>query len=46
LIVCRVVDRVIAGDHAVVIAEPLLGEHRDGGAPLLYHMGRYACLTP
>jgi flavin reductase (DIM6/NTAB) family NADH-FMN oxidoreductase RutF len=42
VIVCRVADRVHAGDHAIVLAEPVDGEHRDGDhAPLLYHMGRY-----
>jgi flavin reductase (DIM6/NTAB) family NADH-FMN oxidoreductase RutF len=40
--VCRVVDRVPAGDHAIVLAEPVDGTHlADPGAPLLYHMGRY-----
>jgi flavin reductase (DIM6/NTAB) family NADH-FMN oxidoreductase RutF len=42
VLVCRIVDRVPAGDHAIVLAEPVEGEHLDGGdAPLLYHMGRY-----
>jgi flavin reductase (DIM6/NTAB) family NADH-FMN oxidoreductase RutF len=42
LMVCRVVDRVPAGDHAIVIAEPVAGGHSDEvGEPLLYHMGRY-----
>ncbi|MFF5231439.1 flavin reductase family protein [Dactylosporangium sp. NPDC000521] len=40
VLVCRVVDRVHAGDHAIVLAEPVLGEHQEG-LPLLYHMGRY-----
>ncbi len=41
-LVCRVVDRVRAGDHAIVLAEPVLGEHDDEPhPPLLYHMGRY-----
>ncbi|MEV6596313.1 flavin reductase family protein [Actinoplanes sp. NPDC051346] len=44
-LLCRVTDRIPAGDHAVVLAEPLLGEHGDG-APLLYHDGRYAHLQP
>jgi flavin reductase (DIM6/NTAB) family NADH-FMN oxidoreductase RutF len=43
-LVCRVVDRVPAGDHVVVLAEPLLGHHASYGAPLLYHMGGYAGL--
>jgi len=45
-LVCRVVDRVPAGDHAIVLAEPLIGHHHDEEvAPLLYHMGRYASLA-
>jgi flavin reductase (DIM6/NTAB) family NADH-FMN oxidoreductase RutF len=43
-LVCRVVDRVVAGDHAVVLSEPLVARHGDGDFPLLYHQGRYACL--
>lgn len=39
--VVRVVDRVDAGDHSVVIAEIVHAEHRDA-TPLLYHRGRYA----
>jgi flavin reductase (DIM6/NTAB) family NADH-FMN oxidoreductase RutF len=45
LLLCRVVDRVAAGDHAVVFAEPLRARHGDG-EPLLYHDGRYARLDP
>ena len=42
VVICRVVERVHAGDHAIVLAEPVDGEHLAGtGAPLLYHMGRY-----
>ena len=44
-VVCRVVDRVLAGDHAVVLAEPLLAQHGGGESPLLYHQGRYAWLA-
>ena len=40
VLVCRVVERVPAGDHAIVLAEPVVGEHQEG-LPLLYHMGRY-----
>jgi flavin reductase (DIM6/NTAB) family NADH-FMN oxidoreductase RutF len=40
-LVCRVVQRVPAGDHEIVLAEPVLGRHADDGLPLLYHMGRY-----
>lgn len=40
---CRVSRLVPAGDHAIVLAEPLAGGQRDdGAAPLLYHAGRYA----
>lgn len=45
-LVCRVVDRVAAGDHTVVLAEPLIAQHADADSPLLYHQGRYACLAP
>ncbi|WDZ83553.1 flavin reductase family protein [Micromonospora cathayae] len=43
-LVCRVVDRVAVGDHAIVLAEPELLRHADVGSPLLYHRGRYAGL--
>lgn len=40
-LVCRVVHRVPAGDHSVVIAEPLaLGGGADG-EPLVHHRGGY-----
>ncbi|HYN94747.1 MAG TPA: flavin reductase family protein [Pilimelia sp.] len=42
-LVCRVTQRVDAGDHAIVLAEPLVAGQRLG-APLLYHSGRYARL--
>ncbi|MDG4840184.1 flavin reductase family protein [Micromonospora sp. WMMD967] len=44
-LLCRVTQRVPAGDHAIVIAEPVIASHSDG-APLLYHMGRYTALQP
>jgi flavin reductase (DIM6/NTAB) family NADH-FMN oxidoreductase RutF len=41
-LMCRVVDRVHAGEHTIVLAEPVLSNHLDEPhAPLLYHMGRY-----
>ncbi|GAA2395476.1 flavin reductase family protein [Dactylosporangium salmoneum] len=40
VLVCRVAERVHAGDHAIVLGEPVHGEHSEG-APLLYHNGRY-----
>ncbi|MET7641313.1 flavin reductase family protein [Streptomyces sp. NPDC005438] len=48
--VCRVVARVPAGDHRVVVAEvvsgdPLAGPHSvEGRRPLLYHQGRFTGL--
>lgn len=47
-LVCRIVDRVPAGDHTIVLATPLTGEHGLGedSAPLVYHSGRYAALSP
>lgn len=41
-LLCRVVQRVAAGGHAIVLAEPVAGEHAEG-APLLYHDGQYTC---
>lgn len=40
----RVTARITAGDHAIVLAEPLAGEHAEG-RPLLYHDGRYTALA-
>jgi flavin reductase (DIM6/NTAB) family NADH-FMN oxidoreductase RutF len=42
-LVCRVVSRVEAGDHAIVLATPVSGDlHADeSAAPLVYHAGRY-----
>ncbi|MDP9793947.1 flavin reductase (DIM6/NTAB) family NADH-FMN oxidoreductase RutF [Catenuloplanes nepalensis] len=47
-LVCRVVDRVQAGDHTIVLASPLDGEHRadEAETPLLYHAGRYSSVHP
>lgn len=43
---CRVVHRLPAGDHSVVIAEPLaLGSGEDGD-PLIYHRGGYTTAGP
>jgi len=42
-LVCRVAARVAAGDHAIVLAEPVTvgcGE----GSPLMYHNGQYVGL--
>jgi len=44
LLVCRVVTRVPAGDHILVITEPVHAEYRESGRPLLYFHGQYAAL--
>jgi flavin reductase (DIM6/NTAB) family NADH-FMN oxidoreductase RutF len=42
VLVCRIAERVAAGDHTIVLAEPVDGIlGADGTEPLLYHMGRY-----
>lgn len=42
--VCRIVERVTAGDHTILIAEPLTAQYSNG-APLLYYNGQYTYLT-
>ncbi|MET0418732.1 MAG: flavin reductase family protein [Actinoplanes sp.] len=45
-LLCRVVHRVPAGDHTLVIAEPLaLGDGGDG-TPLVHHQGGYTTAVP
>ncbi|WP_434739866.1 flavin reductase family protein [Micromonospora sp. SH-82] len=43
-LLCRVVERVVAGDHVIVLAEPELVRPADAGSPLLRHQGRYVGL--
>ncbi|MGW0629237.1 flavin reductase family protein [Streptomyces sp. NPDC002758] len=43
-LVCRVVGRVPAGDHRIVLAEVVLGDPTGSGRPLLYHQGRFTAL--
>ncbi|PWI20191.1 flavin reductase [Streptomyces sp. Act143] len=43
-LVCRVVARVPAGDHRIVLAEVLLGDPAGPGRPLLYHQGGFCGL--
>jgi flavin reductase (DIM6/NTAB) family NADH-FMN oxidoreductase RutF len=45
-IVCRVFQRVEAGDHTIVLATPELGEHHADATvtPLVYHAGSYVHL--
>ncbi|GHE74210.1 flavin-dependent reductase [Streptomyces longispororuber] len=42
--VCRVVARVPAGDHRLVLAEAVVGDPSGAGRPLLYHEGRFNAL--
>ncbi|WP_255947636.1 flavin reductase family protein [Streptomyces odontomachi] len=43
-LVCRVVARVPAGDHRIVLAEPVDGDATGVGRPLLYHEGGFRVL--
>ncbi|MDN3262424.1 flavin reductase family protein [Streptomyces sp. CSDS2] len=43
-LVCRIVGRVPAGDHRIVLAEVVLGDLSGDGRPLLYHQGRFNAL--
>lgn len=43
-LVCRVVDRIPAGDHRIVIAQAVVGDPAGGGRPLVYHQGRFTAL--
>ncbi|MEW2134150.1 flavin reductase family protein [Streptomyces sp. NPDC005435] len=43
-LVCRIVGRVPAGDHRIVLAEVVLGDPSGTGRPLLYHQGRFNAL--
>ncbi|MEU5659255.1 flavin reductase family protein [Streptomyces sp. NPDC047737] len=43
-LVCRVVARVPAGDHRIVIAEVVAGDPAQEGRPLVYHQGRFTAL--
>ncbi|MEU5088795.1 flavin reductase family protein [Streptomyces sp. NPDC021356] len=43
-LVCRVVARVPAGDHRIVVAEAVGGDSTGAGRPLLYHEGRFNAL--
>ncbi|GGO41110.1 MULTISPECIES: flavin reductase family protein [Streptomyces] len=43
-LVCRIVARVPAGDHRVVLAEAVAGDPSGAGRPLLYHQGRFNAL--
>ncbi|UQA98084.1 flavin reductase family protein [Streptomyces halobius] len=43
-LVCKVVTRVPAGDHRIVLAQPVIGDPTGPGRPLLYHQGRFNAL--
>ncbi|MEE1755342.1 flavin reductase family protein [Streptomyces sp. SP18CS02] len=43
-LVCRVVARVPAGDHRIVVAQAVAGDPAGAGRPLLYHEGRFNAL--
>ncbi|MFD5430192.1 flavin reductase family protein [Streptomyces sp. NPDC127084] len=43
-LVCRVVARVPAGDHCIVIAQAVAGDSDGAGRPLVYHQGRFNAL--
>ncbi|WP_411114042.1 flavin reductase family protein [Streptomyces sp. 029-5] len=43
-LVCRVIARVPAGDHRLVIAQAVVGDPAGAGRPLLYHQGRFNAL--
>jgi flavin reductase (DIM6/NTAB) family NADH-FMN oxidoreductase RutF len=43
-LVCRVVERVPAGDHRIVLAQVVLGDPGGAGRPLLYHEGGFRAL--
>ncbi|GHB03647.1 MULTISPECIES: flavin reductase family protein [Streptomyces] len=43
-LVCRVVARIPAGDHRIVIAQAVLGDPTGGGRPLVYHQGSFTAL--
>ncbi|MFJ9737111.1 flavin reductase family protein [Streptomyces sp. NPDC101166] len=43
-LVCRIVARVPAGDHRIVLAEVVVGDPAGAGRPLLYHQGGFTAL--
>ena len=43
-LVCRIVGRVPAGDHRIVLAEVVLGDPTGPGRPLVYHQGHFNAL--
>ncbi len=43
-LVCRVVARIPAADHRIVIAQAVVGDPAGSGRPLVYHQGRFTAL--
>lgn len=43
-LVCRVMARIPAGDHRIVIARAIAGDPEGPGGPLLYHQGGFNAL--
>lgn len=43
-LVCRVVARIPAADHRIIVAEVVVGDPGEAGRPLLYHQGRFKAL--
>lgn len=43
-LVCRVVARIPAADHRIVVAQAVVGDPAGSGRPLLYHQGRFNAL--
>ncbi|MEV0097138.1 flavin reductase family protein [Streptomyces sp. NPDC050738] len=43
-LVCRVVARIPAGDHRIVLGQVVAGDPAGTGRPLLYHQGRFNAL--
>jgi flavin reductase (DIM6/NTAB) family NADH-FMN oxidoreductase RutF len=43
-LVCRTVACVPAGDHRIVVAQPVMGDPPGTGRPLLHHRGRFTAL--
>jgi flavin reductase (DIM6/NTAB) family NADH-FMN oxidoreductase RutF len=43
-LVCRVVARIPAADHHIVIAQAVVGDPAGDGRPLVYHQGRFTTL--
>jgi flavin reductase (DIM6/NTAB) family NADH-FMN oxidoreductase RutF len=43
-LVCRVVARIPAADHRIIVAQAVVGDPEGAGRPLLYHQGRFNAL--